>query len=25
LLEGKIRLTELAGVEAHISQCAVCR
>ncbi len=25
LLEGKIRLTELAEVEAHISQCAVCR
>jgi hypothetical protein len=25
LLEGKIRLTELAGVEAHISQCAGCR
>jgi hypothetical protein len=25
LLEGKIRLTELAGVEAHISQCATCR
>ena len=25
LLEGKIRLTELAGVEAHVSQCAVCR
>jgi len=25
LLEGKIRLTELAGVEAHMSQCAVCR
>ena len=25
LLEGKIRLTELAVVEAHISQCATCR
>jgi hypothetical protein len=23
--EGKIRLTELAAVEAHISQCATCR
>lgn len=24
LLEGNIRLTELAGVEAHISRCATC-
>jgi predicted anti-sigma-YlaC factor YlaD len=24
-LEGRIRLTELAEVEVHISQCAACR